>query len=98
MNQTQKVILIVAIALILGALGLWAGTGFHVLTKSEIPVEEIDELFGTKTIVWQEAFIVGLDFAGPATIAILAVAALLMLVTRRRNSTSSASTKSEGTS
>ena len=84
MNRSQKIIIIAAVALILGALGLWAGTGFHILTKSEIPVEEFDELFGTKTIVWQKAFIVGLDILGPSAAAVLALAAILLYLTRTR--------------
>ena len=85
MNKTQKYTFLGTLILILAAFGLWSATGFHFLTKSEIPVEQMDELFGTKTIVWEKAFIVGLDIIGPVVVFLLAVGALSMYFARNRH-------------
>lgn len=81
MNLYQRIILGVCLGFSLASLALWGITGFDLLTKTKIPVEVIDPLFGTKSIEWQESFVFGLDLAGPiALVAILLGAILLYLV------------------
>ena len=85
MNKTQRGIGLTAMILLLVIGIVWAVTGFHILTKTEIPVEQVDDLFGTKTIIWQKTCIVGLDILGPAMISIILVTVLLLFIKRSRD-------------
>jgi hypothetical protein len=84
MNRTQRIILAVTATLVLVTGAYWATAGFHIFTQTEIPVEQVDELFGTKTIVWQKSFVPGFDLAGPVMCALLAIGAVAMFLTRTR--------------
>lgn len=84
LNTAQHRTLAATAALLLGDLALWGATGFHLLTKQQLPVEMTDDLLGTSYIVWKDVSMVGLDIAGPAAAVIVTLGLVLLRVLRTR--------------
>ncbi len=84
MNLKQRIILGVTLGFILGCMGLWAVTGFGILTKTKVPVETVDPLFGTRRIEWRNTFVFGLDYAGPVAAAGAVAGGALLFALRPR--------------
>lgn len=78
LNIKQQIVFWVMIGFALTSLLTWAGTGFQIWTKTKVPVEVVDELFGTISIEWQNKFVLGLDIAG-STILIAAGIGLILI-------------------
>lgn len=85
MNIKQKIVAGTTCGFILGSIGFWAITGFQIFTKTKVPVEVVDELFGTKSIEWQNKFIFGFDLAGPIAAAVMITGGILYYILRTRN-------------
>ena len=83
-NSRQKITLAIALFLLAVDIALWGATGWNLLTRQQIPVQQVDELLGTTYVEWQSVFIVGLDIAGPAALAVLLLAAILLVVFKPR--------------
>jgi hypothetical protein len=76
----RPILLIVAGALVLAALGLWLVTGANRgWTKTSVPVSRTDEVTGIKVDDYQKRFVPGVDFLGAALLgsAVLAGASFL---------------------
>lgn len=84
MNTKQRWTLAGAGLAIATALAFWAATGFHIFTKQQIAITEVDEFLGTETIVWKDVFIVGLDIAGTVIAAAVVLGGLLYWSFRTR--------------
>jgi len=63
MNKKQRSIIFAAAGIILISLIIWGIFGFEIFTKTQVLVEEKDELFGMIRKVWIDKFIWGLDLS-----------------------------------
>lgn len=72
-NKNQKNVIQVSIILIAAAILAWQLYGGEIFTKTEILVQQKDELLGTTYREWQDKFILGLDY----TLAFIGVLILL---------------------
>ena len=70
-----KAISITAFVLVLVIGARWVSDGSQVFTKDKVQVVVRDEMFGTESTEWKEEFLMGLDLAGPAGGALLALGA-----------------------
>lgn len=61
-NKNQKNVIQVSIILIAAAILAWQLYGGEIFTKTEILVQQKDELLGTTYREWQDKFILGLDY------------------------------------
>jgi hypothetical protein len=62
LNSNQKKTLIIGLLLIAAAFIVWLGFGAEIFTKTQILVENKDELFGTSYKEWKDQFVLGLDY------------------------------------
>jgi len=79
----KKNLAIVLVVLTLGVVGYWLASGAHVWTKTEVPVQVEDELFGTTTTEWKKEFHPGLEYVGPISAVLLIGAGILFWMSRR---------------
>lgn len=70
-----KILSIGVAVLSIAILVTWAIHGFQVYTKTSQPVTTTDELFGTTSVTWEPGFWLGIDYAGPAIVALIALVA-----------------------
>jgi hypothetical protein len=88
-TRRQKITFATALLLLATDVALWGATGWNFLTRQQIPVQRVDELLGTTYVEWQSVFMVGLDIAGPAALAVLLLAATLLFAFRPRTAPNS---------
>lgn len=84
MNKNQKIILIVALLMIAVILIYWQTQGGDILTKTQVQVEKVDELFNTTYMEWEDRFVLGLDYAGTASAGIAVIAGILIFLLRNK--------------
>lgn len=84
MNKNQKMILIVALLIIAVILIYWQTQGGDILTKTQVQVERVDELFNTTYMEWQDKFVLGLDYAGSAAAGIAVIAGVLIFLLKNK--------------
>ena len=67
-RKTVKTTLrLIALALILGALGYWAASGMNRgWTKTSVPIKTLDVVTGIEGITYQKKFVPGVDFLAVA--------------------------------
>jgi hypothetical protein len=66
-HMSKRVLRIVALVLLLGALATWLGTGANCgWTKTSVPVRRTDAVTGLSVDDYQQRFVPGLDFLGAA--------------------------------
>ncbi len=70
-----KAMTTVSFILILGIGARWYADGAQIFTKTARQVAVRDSLFGTESVQWEAGLWVGLDFAGPAALALAALGA-----------------------
>ena len=63
MNTKQKRVLTYGITIIVLSMIIWLLYGGEILTKSQVLVEQKDELFGTTYQEWVDKFVWGLDLS-----------------------------------
>ncbi|MBS4032902.1 MAG: hypothetical protein KGZ85_00435 [Ignavibacterium sp.] len=84
MNKNQKIILIVGLLLIAVILIYWQTQGGDILTKTQVQVEKVDELFNTTYMEWEDKFVLGLDYAGTASAVIAVLSGILIFLFRNK--------------
>ncbi len=84
MNKNQKIITIVALMLIAIILIYWQTQGGDILTKTQVQVERVDELFNTTYMEWEDRFVLGLDYAGTASAIIAVLSGILIFLFRNK--------------
>lgn len=84
MNKKQKVVLFTALALIIISIITWQFSGGEIFTKTQIPIERTDDLFGNKYIEWEDKFVLGLDYTGGFIGVTIFTAGLLLLLLRSK--------------
>lgn len=84
MNKNQKIILVVALLLIAAILIYWQTQGGDILTKTQVQVEKVDELFNTTYMEWEDRFVLGLDYAGTASAIIAVISGILIFLFRNK--------------
>jgi membrane-bound acyltransferase YfiQ involved in biofilm formation len=84
MNKNQKIILIVAFIIIAAILIYWQTQGGDILTKTQVQVERVDELFNTTYMEWENKFVLGLDYAGTASAVIAVLSGILIFLFRNK--------------
>jgi hypothetical protein len=84
MNKNQKFILIVSLLLIAAILIYWQLQGGEILSKTQVQVEKVDELFNTTYKEWQDKFVLGLDYAGAASALIALISGILIFLFRTK--------------
>ena len=63
MNINQKRVILIGIGIIAVSLILWGVYGFEIFTKTQVLIEEKDELFDMVHKKWVDKFIWGLDLS-----------------------------------
>jgi hypothetical protein len=63
MNKKQKVVLISTITIIVSSIVVWFAYGTEFFTKTQVLVEQKDELFGWTEKKWVDKFVWGLDLS-----------------------------------
>jgi hypothetical protein len=65
--MTKQILRLVAVILIVAALGVWLATGVNRgWTKTSVPVKKTDEVTGITVDEYQKRFVPGVDFLGVA--------------------------------
>jgi hypothetical protein len=63
----KKILRIIAVVLVVGAIAFWAATGANRgWTKTRVPKKVVDEVTGLEGVQWQDKFVPGVDFLGVA--------------------------------
>ena len=63
----KKILRILALLILLGAIGTWLATGANRgWTKTSVAVKTLDEVTGIEGITYQKKFLPGVDFLGVA--------------------------------
>jgi hypothetical protein len=84
MNKNQKIILIVAFSIIAAIFIYWQTQGGDILTKTQVQVERVDELFNTTYMEWENKFVLGLDYAGAASAVTAVISGILIFLFRNK--------------
>ena len=84
MNKNQKLILIVSFLVIAAILIYWQTQGGEIFTKTQIQIEKVDELFNTTYKEWEDKFILGLDYAGTASLIVAFISGILIYLFRNK--------------
>jgi hypothetical protein len=65
----KRILRIIALILIVGALAVWAATGANRgWTKNKVPIKTVDEVTGLEGIQWQDKFVPGVDLLAASTL------------------------------
>lgn len=84
MNKNQKIIIVVTLLIIAVILIYWQTQGGDILTKTKVQVERVDELFNTTYLEWEDRFVLGLDYAGAASVVIAVISGILIFLFRNK--------------
>ncbi|MDP3580670.1 MAG: hypothetical protein Q8S39_01970 [Ignavibacteria bacterium] len=84
MNKKQKKILVSVLAIIVVSVIVWIAFGAEIFTKTQVLVEQKDELFGWTEKKWVDKFIWGLDLSGAISGISLLVGAILFFIFRTK--------------
>ena len=84
MNKKQKKILVSVLAIIVVSVIVWIAFGAEIFTKTQVLVEQKDELFGWTEKKWVDKFIWGLDLSGTISGISLLVGAILFFIFRTK--------------
>jgi hypothetical protein len=81
---------LLALAIFLGAIGYWLGTGANRgWTKTSVPIKTLDEVTGIEGVTYRKQFIPGVDFlAVAAGAAVVCAGASFLFRTKRLAQTS----------
>jgi hypothetical protein len=86
----KTILRVLAIFLLLGAIGYWAATGANRgWTKTSVPVKTLDEVTGIEGVAYHRKFVPGVDFlavAGAGAVVLAAVSFLFRTKQARRAS------------
>ncbi|MFA7419037.1 MAG: hypothetical protein WCZ90_05055 [Melioribacteraceae bacterium] len=63
MNKKQKIVLISTLTIVATSLIIWLAYGAEFFTKTQVLVEQKDELFGWTEKKWVDKFVWGLDLS-----------------------------------
>ena len=63
MNINQKRVILIGLGIIFVSLIVWSIFGFEIFTKTQVLIEEKDQLFGMVHKIWVDKFIWGLDLS-----------------------------------
>lgn len=86
MNKKQKVVLVTVLAIIVLSLVVWIAYGTEIFTKTQVLVEQKDELFGWTEKKWVDEFIWGLDLSGVISGISILTGAILFFIFRTKKS------------
>ncbi|MBI3124857.1 MAG: hypothetical protein HYZ10_10695 [Ignavibacteriales bacterium] len=86
MNKKQKVVLVTVLAIIVLSLVVWNASGTEIFTKTQVLVEQKDELFGWTEKKWVDKFIWGLDLSGAISGISFLIGAILFFFFRTKKS------------
>ena len=65
----KRILRIIALILIVGALAVWAATGGNRgWTKNKVQIKTVDEVTGLEGIQWQDKFVPGVDLLAASTL------------------------------
>jgi hypothetical protein len=82
----QKILRIVALAVVLLALGVWLTTGAHRgWTKTSVTVVEIEPVTGLENPVQKKQFVMGVELLGAGLAAAVALAGLSLFFKPKSN-------------
>lgn len=84
MNKKQRNIIFIVLAIILISLVIWGIFGFEIFTKTQVLVEEKDELFGMVHKKWIDKFIWGLDLSLAISGVTIVVSGILIFLFRTK--------------
>lgn len=84
LNRNQKRTIVIGAVIIVVALIVWLGYGAEIFTKTQVIVEKTDELFGTTYKEFEDKFVLGLDYTGAFSFAVLIIALLVAFFQRTK--------------
>jgi len=84
MNKKQKVVLISTLTIIASSLIVWLAYGTEFFTKTQILVEQKDELFGWTEKKWVDKFVWGLDLSATISGVAILVGAITFFIFRNK--------------
>ncbi len=84
MNNKQKFILIITVAIIFISLIIWQIYGGELFTKTQVLIEKKDELFGWTEKVWEDKFIWGLDLSAGISGVTVLIGGILFFIFRNK--------------
>lgn len=86
MNRKQKAVVISVLGIIVFSFILWMALGGEIFTKTQVLVEQKDELFGWTEKKWVDKFIWGLDLSGLISAVSLIAGVVLIFFLRTKKS------------
>lgn len=84
MNKNQKLVLASVLAIIVTSVIVWIAYGAEIFTKTQVLVEQKDELFGWTEKKWADKFIWGLDLSGAISGISFVIGAILFFIFRTK--------------
>lgn len=86
MNKKQKIVLVSVLAIIVVSVIVWIVYGAEIFTKTQVLVEQKDELFGWTEKKWVDKFVWGLDLSGAISGISFVIGAILFFIFRTKKS------------
>lgn len=84
LNKNQKRTILIGAVIIVAALIVWLGYGAEIFTKTQVIVEKIDELFGTKYKEFEDKFVLGLDYTAAFSFTVLVISLVVSFFQRTK--------------
>ena len=86
MNKKQKIIIIISISLVIISLIVWLNYGGKFFTQTKVLVDKKDKLFGNTYKVWENKFVLGLDYTLIFDAATLLISGTFFFLFRKKKS------------
>lgn len=83
--MNKRILAVIAFIFAVGLIGYWIIDGGRIYGVDQVPVQKVDELFGTTTTEWKDESHVGLlPVIGPAAVILVALGLWLLWKGRNR--------------
>lgn len=83
-NKNQRRTILIGLLIIAAAVIAWLAFGAEIFTKTQVMIEKKDELFGTTYKEFEDKFVLGLDYTGAFSFAVLVITSIVVFFQKNR--------------